>query len=288
MGQKHLSRFILQQTKCVQVQVQVFFSGTLSNFSVPEFKKLTWWEVRLKAAGKTVFHGTTEGLHCGDRQTKCFFVDRQSNMWCFEEDQLRCLRNGRTKCSLTVSCRRPGKLGSRSNSLCFCAAHTSSHVSSEFYTFTCLLGHVCATSSPVVCQEVWNMVKNSQVTIDHALVCNIHTLGLTTLLRNENCWDLHKVECSTSRYFENSQSLWFWKLQRLSKYHNLCKFSIPNDSQKFLHFFDCVPARGCVFTLFRSNVAFPSFAPSTNNHHDVVWGGQTEGFAGEYDKTVRN
>ena len=62
------------------VQVQVFFSGTLSNFSVPEFKKLTWWEVRWKAAGKTVFHGTTEGLHYGDRQTKCFFVDRQSNM----------------------------------------------------------------------------------------------------------------------------------------------------------------------------------------------------------------
>jgi len=35
----NLSRFILQQTNFVQVQVQIFFSGTLSNFSVPEFKK---------------------------------------------------------------------------------------------------------------------------------------------------------------------------------------------------------------------------------------------------------
>jgi hypothetical protein len=28
-----------------------------------------------------------------------------------------------------------------SNSLCFCTAHTSSHVSSELYAFRCLLGH---------------------------------------------------------------------------------------------------------------------------------------------------
>ncbi len=57
------------------------------------------------------------------------------------------------------------------------------------YVFRCLLGHGCPRSSPVVCHEVWNMVKNSQVTIDHVLVCNIHTLGLTTLLRNERCYN---------------------------------------------------------------------------------------------------
>ncbi len=44
-----------------------------------------------------------------------------------------------------------------------------------------------------------------------------------------------KVELPTSRYFENSQSL---------------EISIPNDSQKFSHFFDCVPVRGCVFAFF--------------------------------------
>jgi hypothetical protein len=33
--------------------------------------------------------------------------------------------------------------------------------------------------------EVRNMVKTSQVTIVHVLVCNIHTMGLTTVLHNE-------------------------------------------------------------------------------------------------------
>ena len=43
---------------------------------------------------------------------------------------LRYFRNRRTGCTLTVSCRRRGKLGCRSNSLSFCVAHVTSHVSS--------------------------------------------------------------------------------------------------------------------------------------------------------------
>ncbi len=66
----------------------------------------------------------------------------------------------------------------------FCVVYTSSHVSSEICTFRCLHGHVCQRSFGVVCHEVRNIVKNSQVTIDHVLVCNIHTMSLTTVLHN--------------------------------------------------------------------------------------------------------
>ena len=143
LGQKHLSRFILQQDNFVQVQVCIFFSGTLKLNLVQNSKKLTWREVRWKAGGKTMFHRTAVGFLCGHRQVKCFCVDRQRHLYCLEEDLLRYLRNGRTKCALTVSCRRPEKLVCRSNSLCFCAAQASAHVSSEIYVFRCLLGHVC-------------------------------------------------------------------------------------------------------------------------------------------------
>ena len=51
--------------------------------------------------------------------------------------------NGRTKCALTVSCRRTDKLGCRSKSLSFFASHATVHVSSYLYTFRCLVGHVC-------------------------------------------------------------------------------------------------------------------------------------------------
>jgi hypothetical protein len=69
-------------------------------------------------------------------------------------DQRYCLRIGRSNFSLTVSGRRPGKLGCRSNSLCFCSEDTSSHVSSDLYTFRCLHGHVCQRSCGDVGHEV--------------------------------------------------------------------------------------------------------------------------------------
>ncbi len=111
---------------------------------------------------------------------KCVGTDHQCNSWWLDDDQRHCLSNERTNYSLTMSFRRPVKLGCRSNSLCFCTTHTSSHVSSELCTFRCLHGHVCQRSCGVVCHEVRNMVKNSQVTITHVLDCNIHTRGPCT------------------------------------------------------------------------------------------------------------
>jgi hypothetical protein len=71
----------------------------------------------------------------------------------------------------------PANLVYRSKSLCFCTAHTSSHVSSELCTFRGLHGHVYHRSCG---HEVWNMVKNSQVTISHVLVCDTHIMGIST------------------------------------------------------------------------------------------------------------
>ncbi len=53
-------------------------------------------------------------------------------------------------------------------------------------------GHVCQRPCGDVRHEVWNMMKTSQVTISHVLVCNIHTMCLTTVLHNETA-------CSWSR-----------------------------------------------------------------------------------------
>jgi hypothetical protein len=109
----------------------------------------TWREGRWTGAGKyvlTVGHRVCVG---GDRQTKCLSGDRQRTVWCLEQDQLWYLRNRRTKCVLTVSCRRSDKLGWPSNSLCFCSVHTTSHVPSELFTFKCLGGHVCQRWGPV-------------------------------------------------------------------------------------------------------------------------------------------
>ncbi len=91
----------------------------------------------------------------GDRQSKCLSGHRQSTSGWLEDDQLRCLRNGRTKCTLTVSCRRPDKLGCRSNSLCVCVAHTSSYVSAKFCTFRCLVGDVCQRYGSLAHNAVW-------------------------------------------------------------------------------------------------------------------------------------
>jgi hypothetical protein len=79
-----------------------------------------------------------------------------------------------------------------------------------------------------------------------------------------------KVELPTNRYFENSQSLGNFDFQKIGKYPNLWEISIPNDSQKFSHFFDSVPVRGCVFAFFHWNVAFLFICinPSIVNHDD--------------------
>ncbi len=64
------------QPRYFEVEPEV---GTLS---VNE-KKLTYREVRWKVDDKTMFHGTTVGFLCGDRQRKCFCVDVRAicNVW---------------------------------------------------------------------------------------------------------------------------------------------------------------------------------------------------------------
>jgi hypothetical protein len=105
---------------------------------------------------KIYYHETTVHFSPAiDRQSKCLSGDRQNTSWWLEDDQLRCLHNGRTKCTLTVSCRNPDKLGCRSNSLCFWAAHTSSYVSTKFCTFRCLVGDVCQRYGPLTHNAVW-------------------------------------------------------------------------------------------------------------------------------------
>jgi hypothetical protein len=96
------------------------------------------------------------------------------------------LRKRRTKCTFTVSCRRSGKLGCRSNSPSFCVAQVTSHVSSEFCTFRCLLGHVCQRYGSVSRKTVGTMVDVCQVMIVHTIICKIQTSRLTTLVRNES------------------------------------------------------------------------------------------------------
>ncbi len=90
----------------------------------------TWREGRRTGSGNRVLPGGNRIFLTGDRQTKCLDGDRQRTVWCLEQDEIRYPSNRRTKCTLTVSYRRPGKLGSRSNSLSFCVVHATSHVSS--------------------------------------------------------------------------------------------------------------------------------------------------------------
>ncbi len=59
------------------------------------------------------------------------------------------VRDERVLCHCDYSdLQRPDKLGCRSNSLCFCAPHTSSYVFSKFFTFRCLVGDVCQGYGP--------------------------------------------------------------------------------------------------------------------------------------------
>ncbi len=121
----------------------------------------------------------------GDRRTKCLGGDRQRTVWCLQQHQRCYLRNRRTKCALTVSCRRPGKLGCRSNSPSLCAAQATSHVSSELCTFRCLVGHVWQRCGPVSRNTVGTMVDVCQVLVAHTIICKIQASRLTTLVRNE-------------------------------------------------------------------------------------------------------
>ncbi len=122
----------------------------------------------------------------GDRRTKCLDGDRQRTVWCLQQHQHCYLRNRRTKCVFTVSCRRPDKLGCRSNSPSFCAAQVTSHVSSELWTFRCLLGHVCQRCGPVSRNTVGTMVDVCQVMMVPTIICKIQVSRLTTLVRNES------------------------------------------------------------------------------------------------------
>ncbi len=87
----------------------------------------TWIQGSRTGEGNDVLSGGYRVFLTGDRQTNCLRGDRQRTVWCLEEDDLR---NRRTECGLTVSGRRPDKLGCRSNSLSFCVTHPTSHVSS--------------------------------------------------------------------------------------------------------------------------------------------------------------
>jgi hypothetical protein len=122
-------------------------------------------EGRWTAAGKHVLVTGYRVFLVGDRRTKCLDGDRQRTVWCLQQHQLCYLHNRRTKCALTVSWRRPGKLGCRSNSPSFCAAQATSHVSSELCTFRCLVGHVWQRCGPVSCNTVGTMVDVCQVMV---------------------------------------------------------------------------------------------------------------------------
>ena len=122
-----LSRFILPRTKFVQVQSRFFLVE-------PEVEPSQ--EIQ-----KRHHDGLSRGFSV--------VIDREDvfpsivRVTCNDWRKINCATF--VTDVLTVSCKRPEKLACRSNSLCFCGAHASSHVSSEIYTFTCLLGHACPT-----------------------------------------------------------------------------------------------------------------------------------------------
>ncbi len=143
-------------------------------------------EGRWTGEGKNVFPRGYRVFLVGDRREKCLGGDRQRTVWCLQQHQRCYLRNRRTKCALTVSCRRPGKLGCRSNSPSLWAAQATSHVSSELCTFRCLLGHVCQRCGPVSRNTVGTMVDVCQVMVAHTIICKIQASRLSTLVRNES------------------------------------------------------------------------------------------------------
>ncbi len=91
----------------------------------------TWREGRWTGGGNHVLSRVYRVFLTGDRQTRCLGGDRPTTVWCLQEHQLCYLRHRRTKFSLTVSWKRPDKLGCRSNSPSCCAALTTSHVEKE-------------------------------------------------------------------------------------------------------------------------------------------------------------
>ena len=126
----------------------------------------------------------------GDRQRRCLGSDLLWTMWCFDVHQVRYLHNGLRKYSLTVLCRNPRIVGSRSNSLCFFVSCTHTHVSIEICIFRCLVGHVFQRYGPGVRNVCRTMVNMYQVMISPDFICKIHILCLTVLHCNErscNC-----------------------------------------------------------------------------------------------------
>jgi hypothetical protein len=163
----------------------------------------------------------------GDRRTKCLRGDRQRTVWCLQQHQLCYLRNRRTKCALTVSWRRPGKLGCRSNSPSFCAAQATSHVSSELCTFRCLVGHVWQRCGPVSRNTVGTMVDVCQVMVAHTIICKIQASRLSTLVRNES-----RCSCSCTEILAFLTT----KLELPSPLLSDSPFSPPNSFFVFLYF----------------------------------------------------
>jgi hypothetical protein len=72
------------------------------------------------------------------------------------------------------------------NSLSFCEDQTTSHVSSEFYTFRFLVGHVSQRYGSLSRKIVGTMVDVLKVMIVHVITCEIQVSSFSTLVRNES------------------------------------------------------------------------------------------------------
>ncbi len=180
------------------------------------------------------------------------------------------------------------------------STHVVVHTSPQRPTRTCGSSHW--GGEILICLRWWSETKELfRVTVKFWIILFHHTKKYNDEDKTYRRWvsdDVFhyyfgifpKVELSTSRYFENSQIFGNFDFPKNGKYPKVWEISIPNDSQKFSHFFDDVPDRGCVFEPFRWNVVFLfiCFNHSIVNHDDGELGGQKEGSTGEYDKTDRN
>jgi hypothetical protein len=147
-----------------------------------------------------------------------------------------------------------------------CAVHSSSHVSSELCTYRCLHGRVFERSCGDVCHEVRNIVKTSQVTIVHVLVCNIHTMGLTTVLHNETGWRWSRSELLTLLTLNDGAPL-----------STPLRFPISETSNVFVFFilFHLVPRQGIqiLFPIFHES---PKTGWNSSNRKFIVVQSQTQ------------
>ena len=144
-------------------------------------------------------------------QKKCLLGDRQITSWWLEDDQLHCLRNGGTKYPLTVSYRRQEKVSSRSNSLCFCTEHTSSYVSSDFFTFRCLVGDTVLSHT----LEGENVVNSADAGLPNSWTTWLWIrwlsdplLSLWSFLYDQKIFFFHFLSVCTNFIFSKKKKLW--------------------------------------------------------------------------------